>query len=100
MVRKTAQEKFNEYLAESRETNDAVNEFVKASYENNDRNYAYAAGYLESVIKEVISELPKARRAELRNRFYGMAQKQKNELLAKKIKDSDIQRVFDPAGVL
>ena len=88
MARKTAQEKFNEYLDESRETNDAINEFVKASYDNNDRNYSYAAGYLESVIKEVISELPKARRAEIRNRFYDMAQKQKNELLVKAIKET------------
>jgi hypothetical protein len=88
MARKTAQEKFNEYLDESRETNDAINEFVKASYDNNDRNYSYAAGYLESVIKEVISELPKARRAEIRNRFYSVAQKQKNELLVKTIKET------------
>jgi hypothetical protein len=88
MARKTAQEKFNEYLDECRETNDAVNEFVKASYDNNDRNYGYATGYLESVVKDLIGQLPKAKRAEIRNRFYSMAQKQKNELLAKTIKES------------
>jgi hypothetical protein len=85
---KSAQSKFNEYLDECRETNNAVNEFVKASYENNDRSYSYAAGYLESMIKEVITELPKARRAEIRKRFLDMAQTQKNEQLIKSIKET------------
>jgi len=86
---KSAQQKFNEYLDECRETNDAINEFVNASYENNDRNYGYAAGYLESMIKEVITQLPKAKRAEIRKRFSDMAQKQRNEHLLKSIKTSD-----------
>ena len=94
---RSAQEKFNEYLDECRETSDAINEFVKASYENNDRNYGYAAGYLESLIKEVITQLPKAKRAEMRDRFYAMAQKQKNEFLMKSIKESD---VVDPWKVV
>ena len=86
---RSAQEKFNEYLDECRETSDAINEFVKASYENNDRNYGYAAGDLESMIKDVITELPKARRAEIRKRFLDVAQTQKNEHLLKSIKESD-----------
>ena len=86
---KSAQQKFNEYLDECRETNDAINEFVKASYDNNDRNYAYAAGYLESLLKDVITELPKARRAEIRKRFLDMAQKQRNEFLIKTLKESE-----------
>ena len=86
---KSAQQKFNEYLDECRETNDVINEFVNASYENNDRNYGYAAGYLESMIKEVITQLPKAKRAEIRKRFSDMAQKQRNEHLLKSIKTSD-----------
>lgn len=85
---RSAQDKFNEYLDESRETNDAVNEFVKASYENN-RTYSYTSGYLESMLKEVINELPKARRAEIRKRFLDMAQTQKNELLIKILKESE-----------
>ena len=83
---KSAQQRFNEYLEECRETNDAVNEFTKSSYENY-KGYAYAAGALESIVKDLISELPKARRAELRQRFYDMAQKQKNEFLLKQIKE-------------
>jgi hypothetical protein len=68
---KSASQKFDEYLRESRETNDAINEFTKASYDNHG-NYAYAA-----------------KRAELRGRFATLAQTQKNELLLKQIKDSD-----------
>ena len=97
---KSAQDKFNEYLAECRETRDAINEVESASRENCDGSYAFACGVFSMMLGDVISELPKARRAELREQLLNIAQKQKNELLAKKIKDSDIQRIFDPAGVL
>lgn len=84
---KSAQQKFNEYLDESRETNNAVNEFIEASYNNNE-GYAYAAGYLGSVVKDLIGQLPKAKRAEMRQRFFDMAQKQKDEMLIKTIKEA------------
>lgn len=86
---RSAQSKFNEYLDESRETNEAVNAFVEASRVNYEGSYSYAVGYLESMIKEVISELPKARRAEIRKRFLDLTNVQNNELLIKKIKTSD-----------
>jgi hypothetical protein len=84
---KTAQQKFNEYLDECRETTDSINEFVNASNENYG-GYAYAAGSLTMILAEAIGELPKARRADFRNRLYAQAQKQKNEVLAKMIKAS------------
>lgn len=84
---KSAAQKWDEYLAECRETNDAVNEFTRASYDNYG-NYAYAAGYLESMIKDLIGQLPKAKRAELRDRFNALAQAQKNEQLMKTIKEA------------
>ncbi len=84
---KSAQQKFNEYLAESRATADAVRAFVNVSADNNS-GYAYAAGALQSMIIDIISELPKARREELRERFDRMTQQQKNELLVKTIKDT------------
>ena len=83
---KSAQEKFNEYLAESRETRDAINELEKASRENNDGSYAYACGVYSVLLGDIIAELPKARRAEIREQLLRSAQKQKNELLAKTIK--------------
>ena len=82
---KSAQQKFNEYLDECRETSQAVTAFTSAAYDNYG-NYAYACGSLESMVKDLIGELPKAKRAEMRQRFFDMAQKQKNELLAKTIK--------------
>ena len=96
----SAQQKFSEYLEESRETHNAINEVESSSRENCDGSYAFACGVFSVMLGDTISMLPKAKRAELREHLYKVAQKQKNELLAKKIKDSDIQRVFDPAGVL
>jgi hypothetical protein len=84
---KSAAQKFDEYLNECRETSSAINEFTKASLDNYG-NYAYAAGYLESIIKDLITQLPKAKRAEVRNRFLALAQTQKNELLLKTIKEA------------
>jgi hypothetical protein len=60
---KSAQSKFNEYLDECRETNNAVNEFVKASYENNDCSYSYAAGYYEGLLARMFEELTKQQKA-------------------------------------
>lgn len=84
---KSAQQKFNEYLDESRETSMAVSEFTSSSFENYG-NYAHAAGYLESVVKDLIGQLPRAKRADLRQRFLDQAQKQKNEYLLKTIKET------------
>jgi len=84
---KSAQDKFNEYLDECRETSDAVREFVNVSADNY-KGYAYAAGALQIIVSDLIAELPKARRAELREQFYRMAQKQKNELLLKTVKEA------------
>jgi hypothetical protein len=86
---KSAQQKFNEYLDESRETRNAINEVESASRENCDGSYAYACGYFSSLLGDVIAELPKARRAEIREQLLRTAQNQKNELLAKQIKNSD-----------
>lgn len=85
---KSAQQKFNEYLDECRETRNAINEVESASRDNCDGSYAYACGYFSSLLGDVISELPKARRAEIRQQLLRTAQNQKNELLAKTIKES------------
>jgi hypothetical protein len=84
---KSAQEKFNEFLDECRETSDAVREFVDMSYDNH-KSYGHAAGALTTIVQDLIAELPRAKRAAMRDRLYGMAQKQKNELLLKSIKES------------
>lgn len=96
---KSAQQKFNEYLAECRETTQAVNALVDESNEYY-KGFAFSAGFLGVILQDAISELPKARRAALRDRLLGKTQELRNLNLAKKIKDSDIQRIFDPAGLL
>lgn len=86
-MRKTAQQKFNEFLDESRETRDAINEFEAAARENY-KSYAFAAGVFATLLGDVIAELPKARRAALRDQLYSLAQKQKNEALFNTIKET------------
>ena len=86
---KSAQQKFNEYLDECRETSDALNAFeraVQARYDGH--GYAYVAGYFMMQFKEAVSELPKKRRAEIRERFLREAKKFEQETLLKTIKES------------
>ena len=85
---RSAQDKFNQYLEECRETRDAINELEKSARENHDGSYAYACGVYSVLLGDLISELPKARRAEIREQLYRTAQKQKNELLLKTIKEA------------
>lgn len=70
MARKTAQEKLNEMFAENEETRKAVHSLVEASYDAH-KNYAHACGYLESMMGEVLMELPKAKRAKYREQLLG-----------------------------
>jgi hypothetical protein len=86
---KSAQQKFNEYLDECRETSDALNSFEKAVQAKYDgHGYAYIAGYFMMQFKEAVSELPKKRRAEIRERFLREAKKFEQETLLKQIKES------------
>jgi hypothetical protein len=84
---KSAQQRFNEYLDECRDTSDAVREFVNISADNH-KGYAYPCGALQTMITDLIAELPKARRAEMREEFRKLSQKHKNELLARTIKEA------------
>lgn len=85
---KSAQQKMNEYLEECRETRDSINQLESASREYHEGSYAYACGYFATLLGDIIAELPKARRAELREQLFREAQKQKNLHLAKTIKES------------
>ena len=85
---KSAQQKMNEYLEECRETRDSINQLESASREHYEGSYAYACGYFATLLGDIIAELPKTRRAELREQLFREAQKQKNLHLAKTIKES------------
>lgn len=85
---KSAQQKMNEFLDECRETRDAINQLEAASREHYEGSYAYACGYFATLLGDIIAELPKARRAQLREQLYREAQKQKNLHLADTIKEA------------
>jgi hypothetical protein len=84
---KSAQQKWNEYLDESRETMAAINEVSNRTNELYE-GYAFAAGFLGMTLADAIALLPKARRAEFRERLLKQADKARNEFLLKTIKDT------------
>jgi hypothetical protein len=83
---KSAQQKFDEYLAECRETSQSINDMVQSSYDLYG-NYAYSAGYLQSLLAEVIDQLPKAKRDGIRNQLRRQAQNDKNAQLANTLRE-------------
>lgn len=82
---KSAQQKFDEYIAECRETSNAINAVTNRTNELYE-GYAYAAGFLGSMLSDAISELPKARREDFRRRLNKAAEKAEQEFLLKTIK--------------
>jgi len=83
---KSAQIKFDEYLAECRETSQSINEMVQSSYDLYG-NYSYAAGYMQSLLAEVIDQLPKAKRDGIRSQLRRQAQNNKNAQLANTLRE-------------
>lgn len=84
---KSAQQKWNEYLDESRDTMNSINELTNRTNERYE-GYAFAAGALGMILADAIGELPKARRAEFRDRILKIAEKARNEYLMNTIKDT------------
>jgi hypothetical protein len=86
---KSAQQKFNEYLDECRETREAMGAFEKAVQDKYDGSgYAYIAGYLMTQLQDAITHLPKAKRQEFRENFLRAAKKFEQENLINKIKEA------------
>ena len=79
--------RFEQEIAEYHETQDAVDEMIKASRALFG-DYAYPAGYLQALTAELIAQLPKAKRADYRNQLYRQAQEHKNQVLAKALKET------------
>jgi glucan phosphoethanolaminetransferase (alkaline phosphatase superfamily) len=79
--------RFEQYLAEFRETQQAVNAVTDSTYKlYND--YGYAAGYYGSMVADLIAQLPKAKRAEYRERLRQKAKEFENQYLLKQIKET------------
>jgi hypothetical protein len=64
-MKKSAQDRFDEFRAEQHETRMAATAFVNASY-NKYGSYNFACGYLQTMVNDLIAELPKKRREEYR----------------------------------
>jgi hypothetical protein len=46
-----------------------ISDLVEAQYYANNNSYSYSAGYLISVLEDVINQLPKSKQEALLNRF-------------------------------
>jgi len=72
---KSAAEKLQNFLNECHGTRAVIKEFVDVAQEQH--GYGYAAGYLESVMVDIIMELPRARRdafrEQLSNKAYNLS---------------------------
>ncbi len=78
---------FEKYLAEFRETQQAVNSLSDNSYKLYS-DYGYAAGYFGSMVADLIAQLPKAKRAEYREQMLRKAKEFENQFLLKQIKEA------------
>jgi hypothetical protein len=84
---KSAQQKWNEYLDESRETMAAINEVSNRTNELYE-GYAFAAGFLGMELANAIGMLPKAKREEFRARLIRKAEETRHKILIETIKDT------------
>lgn len=78
---KSAQQKWDEYLNDNRQTRDSITEMVKATHEHYG-DYSFTAGYLQTVLADVIAELPLRRREELRAQMTRTAAQYTNKEIA------------------
>jgi hypothetical protein len=84
---KSAQQKMNEFFAESDATRKVMRQFSDAAHKNYG-SYAYVAGYLESQVVSLIMELPKKRREAVREEIVRMAERQEKEHLLNTLKET------------
>ncbi len=79
--------RFEQYLAEFRETQQAVNAVTDSTYKLYE-DYGYAAGYFGSMVADLVAQLPKAKRAEYREQMLRKAKEFENQYLLKQIKET------------
>ena len=82
-----ARQTFNQYLEEFRETQQAINAMSDSTHKLYG-DYAYAAGYFGSMIADLVAQLPKAKRAEVRAQLLKTADKHQQEFLLKAMKEA------------
>lgn len=82
-----AKQTFDQYLAECRETQQAVTAMTDSSHSLYG-SYAYAAGYMGSMIADLVALLPKAKRQQVRDQLLVQADRLQQEHLLKTIKET------------
>lgn len=82
-----ARQTFDQYLAEFRETQQAINAMSDSTHKLYG-DYAYAAGYFGSMIADLVAQLPKAKRAEVRAQLLKTADQLQQEFLLKAIMET------------
>ena len=81
-MRQTAQQKFNAYLDECQATSDAIRELeTQSRAHRGEYSYAFACGVYAQMLKDVIMELPRARREDYRKTLLNLAQREANQVL-------------------
>lgn len=91
----SARERLNAVFSEMDETRDAVNEFINHSYTAHQKSYAHATGALSVILEDAINLLPKAKRAEFRERLYRLAAEQKRDVEMQSLRDAK-ERSYNP----
>ena len=71
---KSAAEKLQDFMNECHGTRALLKEFVDVSKARSG-DYGYAAGYLESMVVDILMELPKARRVAFREQLHNKTYK-------------------------
>ena len=84
---KTYDQRFAEQMADRRETADAIREFTDQSHALYG-SYSYTAGALGVILEDAISELPRARRGEMRERLYRLATEISKQRVADQLKEA------------
>lgn len=83
---KTFDQRFQEQVAERRETADAIREFTDQSHALYG-SYSYTAGALGVILEDAIAELPRARRSQMRERLYRLATEISRQRVADRLKE-------------
>ena len=63
-------------------------------------HYAICTGYFSALASSMLADLPERRREFYRQMIEEAVREIENRTLMRRIRDSDIERIFDPAGVL
>ena len=90
-----------------RETIDLVERYKTANRElcdvdgtGQDTHYAVCTGYFSALASSILADLPAKRQEFYRQMIEDAVKTIENRTLMRRIRDSDVQRSFDPAGVL